>query len=437
MAFQGPYDELLDASKYDFVDEIKDDVWKVRRKEDQIEYLAHDITELMVSDGNPTDLHQLLTSEKTKIIEPLKAILNHWNIVSLKDIISVQTPDESQVDRLYYAIWEFCDAGNLGNLFFGVQRRSPRESNLFLPESLCWHVLLSVTRALAWLHEGARPAERGPSGNPNYSPEVDWEPILHRNIHPENIFFMHPKRGEWYGNCKLGNFLNAFISGHHNGYEKRPQNIRVRSEALAPSRTEKFQPLEDLIKLDEGMGHIYPQQEHQPYTRISELRAVGELLQAMMVRPSDPATHFESINQRSAYDNLQDLEYSHILKNMVIWLMEFNPDEVDSDGYYKFDERSRNYTTTGTCVKVETEFQEWLRSGDPEASKMTTTESELKKQRVEDKAELAENLRYLGDVYKVLDKQDKLAVQFYGKPKKEEDVEIVPHYGDPSASKIP
>ncbi|KAI1095659.1 hypothetical protein F5B19DRAFT_489317 [Rostrohypoxylon terebratum] len=425
MDYQGPYDELQDASQYEFVDELKEGVWKVRRKEDQIEYLAHDITEILVSDGNPSNFQQLLISKKTNIIEPLKAILNHWNLVSLKDIIHVQTPEtKSQVGYLYFAVWEFCDAGHLGNLFFSERQKSV-DSRMFLPESLCWHVLRSIVKAIAWLHEGARPSGLGADGYPSYSPEIDWEPILHRNIHPENIFFMHPKRGEWYGNCKLGNYANAFISGHHNGYEEKPKHVRHRSEALAPPRTQGFQPLEDLIKRDEEMGHLYPQQPNQPYTRISEIRAVGEILQAMMVRPSDSVLHFQSIHEKSAYDNLQHTDYSHILKNMVVWLMELNTDENDENGYI-YNERNRNYPTTLACTNVEARYKEWLRSGHPEASKMITIESELWRQRAEDDAEGAHNLQHLGDVYKVLDKQDKLVEQFYGKPEREEDVDISP-----------
>ncbi|KAI1211340.1 uncharacterized protein F4807DRAFT_35530 [Annulohypoxylon truncatum] len=471
MVYRGPYEELRDANKYDFITELTPGVWKICRKVDRMEYLAHDITDKLTSnpsntaEGDPTDLQQLLTSERTNIIEPLKAILNHGHIVSLIDIFSVQTSDaRSELNDRHYAVWEFCDAGNLGNLLVSGQRRFPKASgpimeglsdeedeggpivydddqgdtirknflekiksrtkDTFLPESLCWHVLVSVIRALAWLHEGSEPVPPGEDGRITFAPDVDWEPILHRNIVPENIFFMHPKRSEWYGSCKLGNYCNAFISGHHNGYQEKPEQTRVRSEALAPSRDQGFQPLKELIKLDEEFSHTYPQQPNQPYTRVSELRAVGEILQAMMVSPGYEGNHVAAMRENTVYNNLKDVDYSHTLKNIVVWLMEFNPDQKLENGEYRWNERGRNYMTTLACTNVQRQYEAWFNSSHPEARKMIPIEVELGKQKYEDDIDMAKNIEYLREINRVLEKQDNLVEVFYGKPEKEKEVDI-------------
>ncbi|KAI1454463.1 hypothetical protein F4805DRAFT_322856 [Annulohypoxylon moriforme] len=470
MVYEKPYEELQVASQYDFITELSPGVWKICRKVDRVEYLAHDITgELTTNpnkpaEGSPTDFQQLLTSEKTNIIEPLKTILNNGNIVSFVDLFSVQRPDaKNQPSQRHYVVWEFCDAGNLGNLLISGQKRfaklpklideggwdeqdqdefdawvwdgelpkdDPRTKarskteNLFLPESLCWHVLVSVMRALAWLHEGTTLAQSKESGRVTYTPNVDWEPILHRNIVPENIFFMHPRRNEWYGSCKLGNYCNAFISGHHNGYQAKPKQTRARSEALAPSRDQEFQPLAELIELDDKFSHTYPQQPTQPYTRVSELRAVGEILQAMMVPPTYQGNQVARMRQKPAYENLEDVNYSHTLKNIVLWLMEFNPDEKTEDGKYMWDERARNYLTSLACTTVQRRYETWLTSNHPEANKFVPLEAALMKQKYEDDVELAKNIEHLGDINEVLTKQDNLSQVFYGKPEKEEEVDI-------------
>lgn len=41
----------------------------------------------------------------------------------------------------------------------------------------------------------------------------DWQPILIRDISPGQVWFKHPKKDETYGECKLGGFQWAKVTG--------------------------------------------------------------------------------------------------------------------------------------------------------------------------------------------------------------------------------
>ncbi|CCF41778.1 hypothetical protein CH063_11952, partial [Colletotrichum higginsianum] len=78
-------------------------------------------------------------------------ILNHENIISLAGYLR-QRPVHPHVDAIEdYLVWDICDAGTLENLL--AERDCEREPGCFLPESLCWHVLVSAMRALVWLDD--------------------------------------------------------------------------------------------------------------------------------------------------------------------------------------------------------------------------------------------------------------------------------------------
>lgn len=173
--------------------------------------------------------------------EAVAALLNHANLVNIINNIPVQMFQGSKDKVEYFSVWDFCDAGSLGGFMRrpagtgGVPRQEVTADGLvkkFLPESLVWHVALSMLKALAWLHEGYRqePCIAWAGGLPftqirgwraeeeqDGSMGEDWMPILHRNIRADNIFFQHPRGSETYGYCKLGNLSKVFVSGHvHN-----------------------------------------------------------------------------------------------------------------------------------------------------------------------------------------------------------------------------
>lgn len=162
----------------------------------------------------------------------LGSLLNHPNLINYNDTVAdnvvcgrgTTTPTVSAQRMM---LWDFCDAGTLQNLLKQhpvVPKTAAPDSQVvtqFLPEGLCWHVLLSVLRALSWLHEGHRDDTRieAPSGKRrqhDWFSDPDWLPILHRDIRPDNIFFQHPKGTETYGLCKLGNYSQCAVSGHVN-----------------------------------------------------------------------------------------------------------------------------------------------------------------------------------------------------------------------------
>jgi serine/threonine protein kinase len=161
----------------------------------------------------------------------LGSLLNHPNLINYTDTVADNVVcgrgTATTVSAQRMLLWDFCEAGTLQNLFRHhpvLPKTAAPHSQVvtqFLPEGLCWHVLLSVLRALSWLHEGHRDDSSitGPHGRRkqhDWFSDPDWLPILHRNIRPEHIFFKHPKGTESYGLCKLGNYSSCFVSGHVN-----------------------------------------------------------------------------------------------------------------------------------------------------------------------------------------------------------------------------
>lgn len=280
-AFQSPWHTPLEPSlDYEFTTELSPGVWKVYRRTDRVEYLAYDITDRLFTNpeqpwnGEKTELWNLMTPDNADGFAALLVrLLSHENLVCLIDIFHVRKTNFGgpYSRERWYALWDFCDAGNLGNLLTPTPDPSeppaPADTKpaktKHLPESLCWHVLTSVLKALAWLHDGTTTLET--NRQLNYQVEMggrdpDWQPILHRNITPENIFFMHPKRGEAYGICKLGNFAESFITGHKAINAEYEPDARQRLDPpqgphgryiLAPPQGQDLQNLEDLETLRE------------------------------------------------------------------------------------------------------------------------------------------------------------------------------------------
>lgn len=301
MALSNVWDaDVLRSNQYDILEQLAPGVYKISRKRDKIEYLAHDLTgDLIDGEYNPGDPTSnwtvqlgLLRAGNTSLLRPIFLILNHDNLVSLKDwYVSRQVINN---EERHFAVWDYCNAGNLGNLLVkepipiptgrtvhpggggddddddsDVDDEEKRrkldklERETFLPESFCWHVLVSVMKALAWLHDGS-PGVRlvpNPPAEDSFTmdPDPDWQPILHRNIDPNNIFLAHPVQNEWYGYCKLGNYGSLVISGHDHGGDTPRNRARVLSKPLAPPRGQDV-PLEQLVQQDAAYSYTYPQQ---------------------------------------------------------------------------------------------------------------------------------------------------------------------------------
>ncbi|KUI59115.1 hypothetical protein VP1G_06344 [Cytospora mali] len=266
---------------YNIIKKITDNCYIVRRKSDGTQLLAH-----------PWDIHQTdpefsaLMERGTKMA--VGNVLNHPNLIN---------HIETQVDYAFHGtstriassqnmlLWDFCDAGTLEALLqeppvAPIKNPLSQTVRHFLPEGLCWHVVISMLKALAWLHEGYR-EEDYIKWSANAMPEratrsrtldPDWMPILHRDVRPGNIFFQHPRGTETYGLCKLGNFHNCFVSGHVNN----------RSGGQAVSVANGDERLEVLRKTM-AVENIYTvPRNKRPYTRGNDLFHLGACLYRMM-----------------------------------------------------------------------------------------------------------------------------------------------------------
>lgn len=129
---------------------------------------------------------------------------------------------------LDFTVWEDMDAGSLSYLLpspsalpdfddeVGWHALAAQNYQRFsLPESLCWHVLLSISKGLLWLHYGVKETE-GIRDN-WMKHDDDWHPILIRDVSPGQIWFKQPKKDETYGECKLGGFQWAKVTGYPEG----------------------------------------------------------------------------------------------------------------------------------------------------------------------------------------------------------------------------
>ncbi|KAI0204563.1 hypothetical protein F4808DRAFT_414023 [Astrocystis sublimbata] len=353
--FRDVYSDYYDNGlRYELINEIAPKVWKVSRKSDRMDYLAQDVTDALFTgaDSKPPQLTpygQLFAPDGENLLEQVKKVLNHPNLVSLVDCFALQFSDSGKLGRdRWFTVWDYCDAGNLGNLLVPSQEGAllsedddgdiamedtpdgPLSEDVggerrrkFLPESLCWHVLTAVLNALVWLHDGVRDVGLGEDTSwRKLDQDVDWQPMLHRNINPRNIFIGYPRRKEWYGPVKLGNYGRLHVSGHCQ--TRGDQHAPVGSKAIAPPPDQDFARLEELVAFDTNYGSVYPYQRNQPYTMVSEYRALGEIIQAMMVEPTG-SKHIKRIQSRATSENLKGLDYTGRLKNFLVKMMEFDP----------------------------------------------------------------------------------------------------------------
>lgn len=221
---------------YHLVKELGDDIWLIERDVDNHQFV-----------GFRWNL-DLLEPEFFALLgrgagDAVAAVLSHPNLVSHIDVNESKVfKSATAIDTHNYAICDYCDAGTLRNFIDRTSVRpkiklDSRQVLQWLPESLVWHVAISMLSALAWLHDGVRiedqihrdpvdgsvirnddgsvrrnEVETGP-----FDRAEDWFPILHRDIRTDQIFFQHPKGIETYGFCKLGGFGRVYVSGHMHG----------------------------------------------------------------------------------------------------------------------------------------------------------------------------------------------------------------------------
>lgn len=193
-----------------------------------------DPNELDINKTKSPDDPQTYNTKLASVIIPhaalsLSRILNHPNIISLVDVVQNSALNGSTSEAGEYGditVWEDMNAGSLAYLTRSVNSlpafadaaawhrlASPNLARPSLPESLCWHVLRSISRALLWLHHGVKETEGIPGEWSRH--DEDWQAILIMDISPSQIWFKKPGglKGEFYGECKLGGFQWAKVCG--------------------------------------------------------------------------------------------------------------------------------------------------------------------------------------------------------------------------------
>ena len=128
-------------------------------------------------------------------IEILRDILHdHPRIVRLHEAIM-----HTHTMQLYF---DYYAGGDLFGVIAGYF-----EECLAIPESFIWHCFLQLAEALAFIHHGY---DRRQLGGP--PPASEWQPIIHGDIKPENIFLGPPTNdSHGYPSLVLGDFGLATI----------------------------------------------------------------------------------------------------------------------------------------------------------------------------------------------------------------------------------
>ncbi|KAL2187241.1 hypothetical protein L209DRAFT_742592 [Thermothelomyces heterothallicus CBS 203.75] len=313
----------LPKSSYSLYKPLGDGLFLVRRTTDGEVLLARPLGPFPGDDGDDGETTALLS---------VVNLLNHENLISIHDElvnIPVHFPSEkggnvlpatttgtmtttttttttSATGPRRMLLWDYPDAGTLRDVLGDY---APRDGNHgsgsgdgdgSMPESFVWHVALGLLRALQWLHEGIRetygvvaaaaadsPVDDGGGGGggrkrrwrrvrSRKEAEKDWMPVLHRDLRADNVFLQHPRGIETYGAVKLGNFGRCFVSGSVSASRETPVAAMEEEEYSAG-----LGALRERKARWDRYGTDVPKSQ-RPYTRGSELFAVGALLYRMM-----------------------------------------------------------------------------------------------------------------------------------------------------------
>lgn len=128
------------------------------------------------------------------------AILNaHDNLVAIETTVDPADPG-------HITAWESYEGDSLDNILLANQARRTRASSNTqgLPETLVWHILISLLKAVVYLHTGA-------GSNNEQQQQADWMPMVHNAIDPSNIYVGRPTNDQSDIHCKLGGFSNCTV----------------------------------------------------------------------------------------------------------------------------------------------------------------------------------------------------------------------------------
>lgn len=309
------------SSQYELTKELAPDTFLVRRKSDGQLFLGYPWDVETTAPG----FHALMQRGAN---DAVLALLNHSNLISHVDTIHSYVTRRGELAHQTVSLTDYCAAGTLWNFMekTPVQPVINLETNRvqkWLPESLCWHVALSMLKALAWLHEGFRDEDviavmqeigaawQKSAGETARGRGEDWMPVLHRGVNATNIYFQKPQGSETYGLCKLGNFGEVFVSGHIDVAGAAPvvcsedgecrleeviENVRRLAngdsifdiEKVSTARTVFLSLFLDFFLCAFPFVHVSqadsPSQPQRPYFKGTELHRLGEILYQMMTR---------------------------------------------------------------------------------------------------------------------------------------------------------
>ncbi|KAM7202491.1 hypothetical protein V8F33_002711 [Rhypophila sp. PSN 637] len=246
--------------------------------------------------GASRALHNLLNHEN---LVNLHATILHWPFSAAGESFGRDNPDE----KSSVVLWDWCDAGSLADFMLQPGEGVIPTKEMFVPEGFVWTVLLGMSRALMWLHEGRRdeivvraaPLDMQQRGKKRFDEgsrcekvrrvseaERDWWPVLHRDIRAENIFLCQPRGIETYGEVKLGGFSKAYVSGSVGGPVVAPN-----PQALDEGDTPGLREARKRILTMGGLKAV--DKEERPYHTGTEIYHLGRILFKMMTNLELPA----------------------------------------------------------------------------------------------------------------------------------------------------
>jgi serine/threonine protein kinase len=185
--------------------------------------------------------HGIISNEAYILLGKLKTNLYpHLNIVQSFNCV---TSNAIAGVPIHILQMEYCDGGDLWDLNNQCIKHGVR-----IPKSLITHIFSSLSAALAYLHHGLILTSSG-SLERKYIPNATnhWQPILHNDIKPENVFLRWPlipsASASTYPDIVLADFGAAGVESHIRGprgtYKYSAPEVR---EAFNASRslTQRF-----------------------------------------------------------------------------------------------------------------------------------------------------------------------------------------------------